>query len=438
MESTPQSRSWRRTVAWLRFVLKAERIGRFLGYAARRFLADGGLRQAAGLSYVSLLAIVPLFAIGLAILAGFPAFEPWRAQLQLFVLDTFLPDAGLEVSRELTTFVENASKLTAPGLFGLAVTAFLLVSNIDGALNAIWRVAEPRPLAMRLAVYWALLTLGPLLIGASLSVSSYAFAVVQWFDGAALGGLVGLSRLLSIGLSVLGFALIYLVVPNRTVHPGHALAGGLVAALLFEVLKAGFGLYLRHFPSYQLVYGAVSTLPIFLVWMYLSWAVTLFGAEVAAALPEWRASRARGSEAAGPGARLALALSVLARLREASRTGDRPRERTLGRHLPATPAEIDATLRRLRRAGLVERTPGARWVLCRDLDAVTLGDVAQALDLPLAPGPGWHPAAQAVVAGLAEAGERHMARSVAALLAEAAQGAGRDEAPARGAAAAGL
>ena len=397
-------------------VSRAEAVGRFLVYAGRRFLGDGGPAQAAGLSYASLLAIVPLLAVGLSFLAGFPAFEQVRLELQRFVYDNVLPDVGLEISGYLNTFVDNASHMTAPGLAGLAVTAILLMSNINGAMNAIWRIPEPRPLVARFMVYWTILTLGPLFIGASLSLSSYAFAAVQWFDSAALGGSLGLTRLVSGGLSVLGFALIYLVVPNRAVHPGHALIGGLVAAVLFESLKLGFGFYLKHFPSYQAVYGALAAVPIFLIWMYLSWSVILFGAQVAAALPEWRAAQRRGAPVADPGARLALALSVIARLREASRTGELVKERHLGRKLPATPAELDATLRALRQANLVERGRGGRWVLCRDLYEVSLRDLAAALDLGLAPGEGWHPAAEAAVAALAEALEAEQNRSLAAML----------------------
>ncbi len=416
MNAKSESRDFRRLVAWFKFVLKAGRIGRFLAYAGQRFLADGGPRQAAGLSYASLLAIVPLLAVGLSFLAGFPAFEPWRVELQNFVFESLLSDVGGEASAQLARFIENAKRMTAPGMAGLAVTALLLMSNINGAMNEIWRVAEPRPVAARLVVYWTILTLGPLFIGASLSLSSYAFAAVQWFDSAALGGGLGLTRLAPTVFSVLGFAMIYLIVPNRAIHPGHALTGGLVAAILFEMLKSGFGLYLREFPSFQLVYGAVSALPIFLVWMYLSWVVILFGAQVAAALPEWRASQARGSRIADPGARLALALSVLARLRDASRKGDLIKERRLGRGLPATPAELEQTLRHMRKATLVERGRGSRWVLCRDLDEVTLGDLARALDLGLMPGRGWHPAAESAVAELAETLETSQARSLAEVL----------------------
>jgi membrane protein len=425
MSTNKETRDLRRFFAWLKFVLKAERIGRFMAYAAQRFARDGGARQAAGLSYASLLAIVPLLAVGLSFLAGFPAFEHWRFELQRFVFDSMLPDVGLEVSDYLATFIENAKRMTAPGMVGLAVTAVLLMSNINGAMNQIWRVSEPRPIVSRLMVYWTILTLGPLFIGASLSISSYAFAAVQWFDSAALGGSLGLTRLASVALSALGFALIYVVVPNRLVHPGHALAGGLVAALLFELLKYGFGLYLKYFPSYQAVYGAVSAIPIFLIWMYLSWCVILFGAQVAAALPEWRASQARGSRTADPGTRMALALSILARLREASRNGTHMKERHLGRQLPATPAELDATLRAMRAANLIERGRGSRWVLCRDLDEVTMGDLADALDLGLAPGHGWHPSAEVAVAALHDSLKEVRARPISQVLEEGDAEAGR-------------
>jgi membrane protein len=166
----------RRAIAFLRYAFTLRRLAGFLGYAGRRFLTDGCPLQAAGLGYVSLLAVVPLLAIGLAVLAGFPAFEPWRDQVQVFLLEVLVSDAGAEASEQLSVFVVNASRMTGPGLAFLALAAILLMANINAAFNAVWRVAEPRPLALRFAVYWAVLTMGPLLIGASLSVSGYAFA----------------------------------------------------------------------------------------------------------------------------------------------------------------------------------------------------------------------------------------------------------------------
>ena len=413
----------RRVVAWLRYALTLRRLGGFLGYAARRFLADGCPLKAGGLGYVSLLAVVPLIAIGLAVLAGFPAFEPWRGQVRDFLLAVLVADAGVEVREQLAVFIANASLMTGPGLAFLALAAILLMANVNGALNAIWRVAEPRPLALRFAVYWAVLTLGPLSIGASLSVSGYAFAAVAWFGvETGAGGLVDLSWLVSFALAATGFALLYFLVPNRAVRVWHALAGGGVAALLFELLKRGFGLYLENFPSYEVVYGALAAVPVFLIWLYLAWTAALFGAEIAAAMPEWRAAQARGSIEANPGARLALALSLLARLEAASRAGVKPKERRLGAGLPATPGEIDGTLRRLRRAGYTARALGGRWVLARDLNAVTLDDLTAVLHLGLAPGADWEPAAQHAVEALAAATQDPMARPLAEILKELGDG----------------
>lgn len=249
------------------------RVARFLGHTARRFVADGCPRLAAGLSYASLLALVPLAAIALAMLAAFPAFEGLRTELQSALVEGVVPGAGLGAAagEHFARFVENATKLTGPGILGLAVTAVLLLANIDGALNTIWRVADRRPFALQIVVYWTLLTLGPLFLGSSVSLSSYAFAAVQIFGiEDALGGLAGLSRAVSVALAALGFAVMYFVVPNRRLNAGPVIAGGVTAALLFEVLKAAFGLYVKHFPSYQAVYGAVSALPLFLVWLYLT------------------------------------------------------------------------------------------------------------------------------------------------------------------------
>ena len=149
----------RRAVAWLRYAITGRRLGGFLAYAARRFLADGCPLKAGGLGYVSLLAVVPLIAIGVAVLAGFEVFEPWRDRVQEFLLAVLVADAGAEARAQLEVFVANASRMTGPGLGFLALAAVLLMANITATLNAIWRVSEPRPLALRIVVYEAAKTL---------------------------------------------------------------------------------------------------------------------------------------------------------------------------------------------------------------------------------------------------------------------------------------
>src|SRR3546814_216869 len=270
----------------------------FAAYCGRRFMADGCLRRATGLSYASLLAIVPVLAICFGLLAAFPAFERLRFEAQVYLFQNLVPNAGMEVSDQIATFVENARSMTGIGTLALLVTALLLLSTINGAFNAIWRVTEPRPLMIRLMAYWMILTISPLLLGASLSLTSYGFVSAVMEQGERA---FGLTRLLPFLFAIGGFTLLYAVVPARPVAFRHALAGGVVAGVLFELLKAGFGFYLRQFPSYEAIYGALAAIPIFLVWMYLSWAIMLLGAAVAAAAPEWRlAGRLRqGRQGAG-------------------------------------------------------------------------------------------------------------------------------------------
>ncbi len=389
--------------------------GQVFVYTGRRFLRDGGLQTASALSYSSLLALVPLITISFALLAAFDAFEQVRADLHEMLFKTFPGDISVTVSDQFTTFIDNANRMTGVGIAGLGVVAVLLLNTITGGLNAIWRVSEPRPLVLRILVYWALLTLGPLLLGASLSLSSYAFAVVQWSGVKDYTPPFITARLLPFLLAVVGFSLLFLVVPNRAVALKHAILGAVLTAFLMELLKSGFGYYLRHFPTYQLIYGALAAIPIFLLWMYLSWAAVIFGAELAAALPEWRVAQRRLRRGGEPGAELALALSLLVRLRAANRDGRVMRERALARGLPATLTELDHVLRALRRARIVARS-GGRWLLSRDLAMVSLGDLVQVLGLSFEPGEGWPERVGEVLGELSASGEEVRARSLEQLL----------------------
>lgn len=389
--------------------------GRVMFYSGHRFLADGGPRTAAALSYTSLLALVPLLTVGFALLSAFDTFDQERDQLQSLVFEILPADLSAAVSDQISTFVNNANRMTGVGIVGLGLVAVLLLNTITGGLNAIWRVTEPRPLVLRFLVYWALLTLGPLLLGASLSLSSYAFAAVQWPGVEHDTPRFLAARILPVVLAVLGFTLLFLVVPNRAVAFKHAVLGALVSALLLEALKGGFALYLRHFPTYQVIYGALAAIPIFLLWMYLSWAVVIYGAEVAAALPEWRAAEDRRRRGSGPGDQIALALTLLLRLRRANRDGRTLRERALARGLPATLSELDLVLRALRRGRIVARS-GGRWLLSRDLSTVSLGDLVRMLGLSFDPGEGWPADVQSVLDDYAASNKEAQVRSLEELL----------------------
>ncbi|MET4806531.1 YihY family inner membrane protein [Limibacillus sp. MBR-115] len=371
----------------------------FLSFVFKRFLGDDGPGLAASLSYTSLLAIVPLVAIGLAMLAAFPAFEETRAAIELAIIDTFPADQQGDVSARLVEFVDNARTMTGTGIAALAVTAVLLLMRIHTALNMIWRVTEPRPIIIRLLIYWAMLTIGPILIGLSITISGYLFTMMHMSGAEAFGiGTLGLSRMVAIILNAMAFTLLFVVLPNRSIRWLHGLAGASVAACLFEAMKLAFAAYIEAFPSYQVIYGALAAIPIFLLWMYFVWVVVLLGAEVAAALGEWGAVSSRAGRLIAAADRLPLALSLLVRLQEASKKGRALKVQVWSRGLPVLPGELDDVIGRLRKSGYVERTSRGRWLLSRDLRSATLGDLTKTLGLTHDTYPQWEPAAVSLVA----------------------------------------
>jgi len=273
----------------------------FIVHVARRYQRDRASSMAASLSYTSLLALVPLLAIALAVLAAFPAFADTRATIERWIFANFVPAVGQAVEQQISTFIANAGGLSAIGLIGLIISAVTLLLTVETELNVVFRVAEPRGLMARLLVYWTLLTLGPLLLGASLSIEG---ALIALDSGAAilassvLAGpiLAAVAVPLPTLLSIAAISLLLAQAPNRPVRWHDALAGGTVAGLLFALLRWGFAVYIAHAHAYTTLYGAAAVVPIFLVWMFLSWATVLIGAEVTAALPEWRESGRGGMD----------------------------------------------------------------------------------------------------------------------------------------------
>lgn len=253
---------------------RLQRAKTFFGNLFRHFIDDGCPESASALAYTSLLALVPLMAVGFTLFAAFPAFEGFTDQIRGFIFENFVPASGEIVESYLQGFVTKASALTLPGLVGLLITALLAMSTIERTFNAIWKVRNQRRPIDTFTVYWAVLTLGPILIGISLAVTSYV-ASLAFFSGAAGVFLKSLPFL----ASALAFTLLYAVVPQQKIPPRHALAGGLVGAVLFELAKKGFALFVTSFHTYETIYGALATLAIFLVWIYLSWLIILFGAE---------------------------------------------------------------------------------------------------------------------------------------------------------------
>ena len=263
----------------------------FLAYVLKRFVDDRCPGIAATLSYTSLLALVPLTAIGFAILAVFPVFEGVREEIQAFVFKNFVPDTGERLAEHFDGFVDNAGGLTTVGIAGLVVTATMLLATIGSTLNAIFRVARRRRLGARLLVYAGVIILGPLVLGAAVSLATNIPALAEAAGIGAFTGLYGrLAWLVPVVIVVVAFSLFYAVVPNRTVPWRDAIAGGIAAGILFSMLRWAFGVYLVTFPVYRTLYGALAVVPIFLVWMYLSWAAVLFGAVLTASLADRRAN----------------------------------------------------------------------------------------------------------------------------------------------------
>lgn len=363
--------------------LQLSDVGGFAAYAARRFIRDNGLQLAGSLTYTTLLALIPSAVVALSVVAGFPWFAPMREQILQAIFTSLLPDTIESLRGEFDGFAANAGKLGFVALAGMAVTAVMTLAAIEGAFNTIWRVRDKRRLGNRLAIYWSILTLGPLLFGGSLSLSSYLFSVVRdaGFEGYAPAW-VKSAALLPPLIAWIGFAWLYFTLPNRSVRPMHAFLGGLVATILFEGLKRGFAWYVRAFPSYQAIYGALAAVPILLVWTYLAWAVTLFGAAITASLPDWR-HRARMGEGTSPGPAplLAIALALLMAARRGAMAGEAVRRRDLMAASEAPPDVEDEVLECLARQRFLVRTPGDRWMLARDLASLTLYDLVAALGL---------------------------------------------------------
>ncbi len=239
------------------------------------------------LAYVTLLSLVPLIAVVFGIMSAFPLFQGLKLDIEQFVYHNFVPTAGEMLKEYIDGFVANATNTTAVGIGALIVVALMLISAIDKNLNYIWRSTQNRPFAQAFAMYWMILTLGPVLIGTSLAISSYILSLKLFAADSLFGAGYLLLRSLPFLLSVLTFLLIYTVVPNGKVRLIHAFIGALVAATLFELAKRGFALYITNFPSYQAIYGALATIPILFVWVYLSWLVILLGAETTACLGEY-------------------------------------------------------------------------------------------------------------------------------------------------------
>ncbi len=236
----------------------------------KRCREDNITISAGHLAYVTLLSLVPFIMVTFTIMSAFPAFASVRSKLEHFVFSNFVPTASDVVHKYMTDFV----------------VALMLISNVDKTLNRIWRTQSDRPIVYTFAIYWMVITLGPMLIGSSVVVSSYLTGLAAFTEEYTPGLGTFLLSLVPSGAAMLAFTILYMVVPNRRVFARHALVGAIVATIAFEITKSGFALYVTNFPSYELIYGALAVVPILFLWVYLSWVIVLFGAEFTCSLGE--------------------------------------------------------------------------------------------------------------------------------------------------------
>jgi membrane protein len=356
------------------------RLRAFAVFLGRRFVEDRCFETASGLAYATVFAMVPFAAAVFGVISTFPVFEAWSDQLTAFLFSNFVPAAARTVETYVRDSADSASKMTLAGVIGLLVVALLLMKGIEDTFNRIWRVPTGRGPLARFLMYWAALTLGPILVVVSLALSSYLFSMPLLAGGALGAG--PLLKTTPFLLVLAGFTCAYLIVPNRAVRWRDALAGGLLAAVLFELAKSGLSLYLRQVPTYEQIYGALAVIPIFLLWVYLSWIAVLLGATLAAALSAFRymPSERRLPE----GLELLGMLRLLARFAEAQVRGQGVEIDELRRLEPSLSDDaLMHLLERLTALRVVSRGEAGGWLLVRDLDQMSVVEIYRGAKLRL-------------------------------------------------------
>ncbi len=361
------------------------RTASFVRFVLRRFLDDRLFEAAGALSYTTAFALVPLSVVVFGVLSVSPVFDAWSERLTDYIFANFVPSAARAVSGYLADFAANTRSLTVAGALALIVSLLLTLRSVEAVFNRIWRVSGARPQVGRFLMYWTVLTLGTLVAATSLALSTrfFALAIFETLPGRWLEALI--LRFAPMLIELLAFAAVFKLVPHRDVAWRHALAGALLAMLLFELVKWGLGLYLGTFDSYQKLYGAVALVPTLMLWIYLSWCAILCGASFASSLSAFRyqpkALRLpHGHELYG-------LLRMLGRFRQARAHGQGLSESRLLALEPAlTDSLVQDLLGRMAAIQVVQRAESGDWLLARDLDEVCLDELYEAarLRVPLA------------------------------------------------------
>lgn len=350
-----------------------ERARNFSRFVWQRFVDDKCFETAGALSYTTLVSLVPLSVAVLAMFSVFPVFQPARDTLVNFVFDNFVPAAGEKVQATLQSFADNAKGLTGISILVMLFSALSMLISIEDRLNRIWRVHQPRRWSSRLLLYWAALTLGPILVGGGIAVTSYVTALPLLHVAVDEIHAISLSLLATLPFLVTFCTLwlAYAVIPNTRVSRRDAAIGALLGALLFEVARWGFTQFVRDANTYQEIYGALATIPIFLLWIYLSWVIVILAASIAASISAYEYHPP--AEALPESAEFLGLLVVLHHFVDAQRAGQRVDPAEVRLRAPyLRVASITAYFDDLQQADLIQRSESGGWLLSRSLDSTDL------------------------------------------------------------------
>ncbi len=356
------------------------RAGTFFRFLWTRFLDDRMFESAGSLSFTTVFALVPLATVVFGALSSFPVFDKWSDQLSHYIFSNFVPSSARAVETYLRQFSSSAGQLTSVGIIALVVSVLITLTSVEATFNRIWRVKLSRPKFGRFLVYWTVLTLGALVAVASLALSArfFALAIFDSLPGQFLEN--AMVQLAPLFIELFAFAAIYRVVPHRTVKWRHAIAGALLAVFLFELVKGGLGLFLGSFNTYTKVYGTVAFVPIFLLWIFLSWVSVLLGASFASSMSAFRYQPA--SMRLPQGYEIYGLLRMLGRFLEARKTGRGLHSDEIQLMEPMlTDTLVQQMLAQLCEIGVVTRAESGEWVLTRDLDELTMAELYEASNL---------------------------------------------------------
>ena len=250
-------------------------------YILRHFYLSNGMQVASSLAFTSLLSFVPLLTVMFGLFGEISVLQNFSTLIQNFIFANFVPEFGQTIEQYIYIFSMKASQLTISGSVFLVLIAMMLLATIDNSFNRIWKIKKKRNPIKRILIYFSLLIMGPLLIGIGLALTSYLLSIPVIADvDTTFNVKTHLLGWLPFLMTSIAFILLYILVPNCYVYKKYAVSAGVICAILFELAKYGFGIYVKEMSGYENIYGALAILPLFLVWIYISWVIILFGAHI--------------------------------------------------------------------------------------------------------------------------------------------------------------